>query len=139
MNDYRWGDLAVGMDAQFEVELTSGMMASFAELSGDVNPLHMDQEFAREAGFPGRVAFGMLTASFYSRLVGVYLPGKRALLHGIDAEFRQPAYIGDRLLVSGEVTFLNEAYRRLELKARVRNQAGKVISRATILAGLREP
>jgi len=71
--------------------------------------------------------------------VGVYLPGKCALLHGIDVEFKLPAYIGDRLTVSGEVVFLNDAYRRLELKARIRNQAGNVISKAAILAGVREP
>ena len=139
MNDYRWNDLATGMAAQFEVELSAEMMSGFATISGDVNPLHADEEFAKAAGFPSRVAFGLLTTSFYSRLVGVYLPGKRALLHGIDVEFRLPAYIGDRLSVSGEVVFLNEAYRRLELKARIRNQAGNVISKAAILAGVREP
>jgi acyl dehydratase len=139
MNDYRWSDLVMGMAAQFEVELTAEMMTCFAALSGDVNPLHLDDELAKAAGFQSRVAFGLLTTSFYSRLVGVYLPGKCALLHGIDVEFKLPAYIGDRLTVSGEVVFLNDAYRRLELKARIRNQAGNVISKAAILAGVREP
>lgn len=137
MNDYRWDDLALGMSAQFDVELTSEMMKAFANLSGDLNPLHMDEEFARESGFPGRVAFGMLTSSFYSRLVGMYLPGKRALLDGIQIDFKAPVYIGDQLTVSGEIAFLNETYHRCEIKARIRNAAGQMISKAMIRAGVK--
>ena len=137
MNDYGWDDLTLGMSAQFDVEVTSELMTAFANLSGDVNPLHMDDQFAQNAGFPGRVVFGMLTASFYSRLVGVYLPGKRALLDGIDLEFKSPAFIGDRLSVSGEIAFLNDTYHRCEIKAHIRNAAGKLISKATIRAGLK--
>ena len=137
MNDYGWDDLAVGMTARFETEVTPELMTAFANLSGDMNPLHMDEEFARAAGFPGRVASGMLTSSFYSRLVGVYLPGKRALLDGIDLEFKSPAFIGDRLTVSGEIAFLNDAYHRCEIKARIRNAEGKLVSKATIRAGVK--
>ena len=137
MNDYRWEDLTLGMSAQFDVEITPELMAAFADLSGDVNPLHTDEEFARQSGFPGRVVFGMLTSSFYSRLIGVYLPGKRALLDGIEVEFKSPAFIGDRLSVTGEIAFLNDTYHRSEIKARIRNQAGKLISKATIRTGVR--
>ena len=137
LNDYGWDDLAIGISAQFEVEVTFELMTAFANLSGDTNPLHMDEEFAQKSGYPGRVVFGMLTASFYSRLVGVYLPGKRALLDGIDLEFKSPAYIGDRLTVSGEIAFLNDTYHRCEIKARICNAAGKLISKATIRAGVK--
>jgi 3-hydroxybutyryl-CoA dehydratase len=137
MNDYQWEDLTVGMSAHFDVEVTSEQMLAFAELSGDTNPLHVDEAFARSSGFPGRVVFGLLTSSFYSRLVGVYLPGKRALLDGIDVEFKSPAFVGDRLTVSGEIAFLNDTYHRLELKARIRNADGKLISKATIRAGVK--
>ena len=114
------------------------MMASFAALSGDVNPLHMDDHFAKTAGYPGRVVFGMMMASFYSRLVGMYLPGKRALLHGVAVEFCSPAYIGETLTVSGVVSFRNDAYRRLEVKARIVNQNGALISKAKIQVGVHE-
>jgi len=126
------------MRAQFEVPLTAEMMTAFAAISGDLNPLHRDEDYARQKGFPGRVAFGMLTSSLYSRLVGMYLPGKRALLQGIDLEFKGPAYIGDVLSVSGEVTYLNEAYRRVELKGQIVNQAGQLISTAKIRVGVHE-
>lgn len=137
MNYYGWDDLTLGMSAQFDVEVTAELMTAFANLSGDLNPLHMDEEFARESGFPGRVVFGMLTSSFYSRFVGMHLPGKRALLDGIQVEFKSPAFIGDRLTVSGEIAFLNDTYHRCEIKARIRNAAGQLISKATIRAGVK--
>ena len=138
ISDLRWEDLTLGTSAQFDVQLSAEMMASFAALSGDVNPLHMDEEFARKSGYPGRVVFGMLTASFYSRLVGMCLPGKRALLHGITVEFQSPAYLGDTLTVFGAISFLNDAYRRLEVKARIVNQNGTLISKAKIQVGVHE-
>jgi 3-hydroxybutyryl-CoA dehydratase len=138
MNDYTWNDLKLGLGAQFEIGLAAEMMEKFSQLSGDINPLHTNDQFAAASGFKGRVAFGMLTSAFYSQLVGVYLPGKRALLHGIDIEFKAPAYAGDRLTVSGTIEFLSEPYKRLELKAKIQNQAGTVISKAKIRVGLHE-
>ena len=138
MNDYRWKDLILGLHEQFEVPLTEEMMTSFVTMSGDSNPLHADEQFARQNGFRGRVAFGMLTSSLYSRLIGVHLPGKHALLHGIDLEFKAPAYVGDILTVSGDVDFLNEAYRRMEVKGRIVNQGGQLISTAKIRVGVHE-
>jgi 3-hydroxybutyryl-CoA dehydratase len=139
MNEYRWSDLSVGLAARFETEIGAAVLDEFARLSGDHNPLHLDQAFARARGFPGRVAFGLLTSAFYSRLVGMYLPGRFALLHGIDLEFKAPAFEGDRLTVTGEITHLTEAYRRLEIKASIVNGAGKTISKAKIRAALQEP
>jgi len=138
MNELRWSDLSVGMSAHFDAAITEEMLDTFAALSGDVNPLHMDAAFAKAGGFRDRVAFGMLSSAFYSTLVGVHLPGKWALLHGVDVEFKAPVYAGDRLRVSGEITFLNEAYRRIELKARMTNHSGQTVSKATIQVGLRE-
>lgn len=136
MNEYRWEDLKVGLAHDFSVVLTEDMLRAFASLSGDENPLHVDPEHAVKAGFRGPVAHGLLTSALYSRLVGMYLPGRHALLHGIDVDFVSPAYAGDKLHVSGEVTFLSEAYFRVEMRARIKNEAGKAISRAKIRVGL---
>jgi 3-hydroxybutyryl-CoA dehydratase len=136
MNEYQWADLRVGLRQEFDVELTPGMMEAFATLSGDVNPLHTDPAYARSHGFRDKVAFGLLTSSFYSRLVGVYLPGKLALLHGIDVQLVGPAYPGDVLHVSGEITYLTEAFRRLELKAVIENRLSGIVSKAKIRVGL---
>jgi 3-hydroxybutyryl-CoA dehydratase len=139
MNAYGWDDLQVGLRHAFEVALTAEMMEGFAALSGDSNPLHVDGAYAASAGFRGPVAFGLLTSAFYSRLVGVHLPGRYALLHGIDVDFVSPAYAGDTLTVSGEIVYRTEAYRRLDLRGRIENQDGKVVSRAKIRVGLHVP
>ena len=138
MNEYRWSDLKLGLKAQFEAGISETAMQGFAEISGDSNPLHLDEDFARQSGFRGRVAFGLLASSFYSRLVGVYLPGKWALLHGIDVEMKAPAFVGDRLKVRGEITHLSDPFRRVEIKAAIINGEGKTISKAKIRAGVHE-
>jgi 3-hydroxybutyryl-CoA dehydratase len=138
MNRYRWPDLSIGLREQFEVTLTEEMATMFGELSGDNNPLHVDKEYAIQAGFDGPVIFGLLTSSFYSRLVGVYLPGRYALLHGIDIDFVSPAYVGDTLTIEGEIAFLGDAYKRLEIKGRIRNKKEDVVSKAKIRVGLRD-
>lgn len=139
MNEYRWSDLKVGLTARFDAAISDTAMRGFAEISGDNNPLHLDDDFARRSGFRGRVAFGLLASSFYSKLVGVYLPGKFALLHGIDVEMKAPAFVGDRLTVMGEITHLSDPYKRLEIKAAIVNGEGKTISKAKIRAGVHEP
>jgi 3-hydroxybutyryl-CoA dehydratase len=137
MNAYRWPELHVGLAHSFSVQLTQEMMQEFLHLSGDTNPLHLDSAFARESGFPDAVAYGMLTSSLYSRMVGVYLPGRFCLLHGIQVEFSNPAYVGDWLTVKAEIAHLNDAYRRIEIKASIEN-GEKVISKAKIRVGLNE-
>jgi acyl dehydratase len=139
MKEYRWQDLEVGLRHEFQVVLTEEMLRAFAALSGDTNPLHVDAEYAKSAGFPGPVAFGLLTSAFYSQLVGVHLPGKYALLHGIDLDFVSPAFAGQTLTVAGEITYLMDAYKRIEVKGRITNEAGKVVSKAKIRVGLHVP
>lgn len=137
MREYRWAELNAGQTAEFEAEITNGMIDSFRALSGDVNPLHSDESLAKERGFRGTVAHGMLVASLYSRLVGVHLPGLNCLLHEIKVTFSSPAYAGDRLRVMGEVTYLNAACRQMEIKARI-ERASELISRAVIKVGVHE-
>jgi 3-hydroxybutyryl-CoA dehydratase len=138
MNSLRWSDLFVGLTAGFHVEITAEMMDQFRAMSGDSNPLHLDPDFARRAGHRGPVVFGMLTASFYSTLVGVYLPGRFAVLQGLDVDFIRPVFVGDKVFVSGEVSFLSDAVRRVELKAFISDAAGQRVSKARIRAGLHE-
>ncbi|WP_104697216.1 MULTISPECIES: MaoC/PaaZ C-terminal domain-containing protein [unclassified Helicobacter] len=83
MKEYRIEDLFIGMQESFEVVLEEKHMNLFAEISGDTNPLHTQVEYAKSQGFVDKVTYGLLTTSFYSRLAGMYLPGKYCLLHGI--------------------------------------------------------
>lgn len=134
MNEYRFAEIYTGMKESFEKEITTEMEAAFRGISGDDNPLHRGDEFAREAGggkFSGHAVFGMLTASFYSTMAGMYLPGKYSLIHSFDEiSFLKPVYPGDRLVITGEVTGKEEALHLIRLKVTIRNQENKLVSRA---------
>lgn len=138
MNEYRFADITPGLGHSFQVTVTTEMMDAFRKISGDCNPLHTDSVFAEKYGYPAQVVYGMLTASFYSTLVGVHLPGKYALLQVADIAFTAPVFPGDILTISGEVVSVHEAYRQIELKAQITNQNGKRVSRAKIRAGIHE-
>jgi 3-hydroxybutyryl-CoA dehydratase len=111
------------------------MMDAFEKLSGDVNPLHRDASFAMERGYPGRVVYGMLTASLYSALAGVYLPGKYCLLRSVDSKFLKPVFIGDELTVTGEVAEVHADLGVAAIKAAITNQRGEKVSRAVLQCG----
>jgi 3-hydroxybutyryl-CoA dehydratase len=136
VNEYALKDLKVGISHSFNVTITSAMIETFREISGDENPLHIDQEFAFAQGFPRRVAYGMLTSSFYSTLVGIYLPGKYALFQGIDVSFINPVFEDDVLTIYGEITEVHEVYKQIEIKCHITNQNGKKISRGKIRSGV---
>ena len=75
MNHYTMADMTPGLTEEFTVTVTAEMMDAFCTLTGDVSPIHMDEDYAKGRGYPGRVVYGMLGASFFSTLAGVYLPG----------------------------------------------------------------
>ena len=108
----------------------------FKAITGDVSPIHIDADYAKDRGFPGRVVYGMLGASFFSTLAGVYLPGEHCLLHGVECKFAKPIFIGDTLTVKGTVERVSEIGSEAEIKAVITNQDGKRVTRGIIKAGL---
>ncbi|MDO8492544.1 MAG: MaoC family dehydratase [bacterium] len=119
----RWNDIKIGNQASFKKTIVSGDLIKFAEISGDYNPLHLDEEYAVKTEFKGRIVHGMFLASLISRLVGMELPGKKALLLKECLEFKKPAKIGDKILVLGRVVYKSEALRIIELSVEI--SAGK--------------
>lgn len=136
MNHYRLADLTPGVTESFTVTITEEMMAQFYAITGDNSPIHMDADYAAGRGYPGRVVYGMLGASFLSTLAGVYLPGEHCLLHGVDLKFAKPIFIGDTLTVTGVVDEVNDTFREIAIKASIVNQDGKKVTRAVIRAGV---
>lgn len=134
MREYKFTDISVGMKESFEKEITPEMEEAFREISGDDNPLHRDDAYAQEIGngkFPRHAVFGMLTASLYSTMAGMYLPGKYSLIHSFDEiSFLKPVFAGDRLTVTGEVAEKEEGMGLIRLKVVVRNQKNQTVSRA---------
>ena len=135
MNRYSINDLSIGHKEVFTVEVTTEMFNKFREITGDINPLHNDEDFARNLGHKGRVAFGMLTASFLSTLAGVYLPGERSLIHSVETKFTKPVYIGDVLNISGEVVEINDTVNQIVLKVEIENQSGEKVLRGKMKVG----
>ena len=135
MNSYKFVDINVGLEESFSVRVNSEKLDNFLKISGDINPLHTDAEYSKSKGFSDRIVYGMLTSSFFSTLVGVYLPGKYCILQGVDIQFSQPVYIDDILTITGKVSYINEAYKQLEIKAVIINQDNKKVSKATIKVG----
>jgi 3-hydroxybutyryl-CoA dehydratase len=80
----------------------------------------------------------MLTASLYSTLAGMYLPGEKCILKSVEAYFKNPVYVGDTLKVSGIVKEKDDRFRQATVKAKIINQNGKTVSKATILVGFYE-
>ena len=136
MNSYKFFDINVGLEESFSVRVNSEKLDQFLKISGDINPLHTDAEYSKSKGFSDRVVYGMLTSSFFSTLVGVYLPGKYCILQGVDIQFSKPVYIDDILTITGKVSYINEAYKQLEIKAVIINQDNKKVSKATIKVGV---
>lgn len=138
MNEYTYEQIEVGQNEQFERIVTGDMMEQFRSISGDINPLHCSEDYARAQGYPGRVVYGMLTASLCSTLAGVYLPGKYCLLYSVESKFRKPVFIGDTLTVSGKVSEKNDTFRTIVVKAEITNQEGVKVSKATLQIGFIE-
>lgn len=124
MNRYTYEELNTGHKESFTVTVTERERDMFREITGDVNPLHNDEAYAKEKGHDKCVAFGMLSASYLSTLAGVYLPGERSLIQKTEVQFRKPVYVGDTLTVSGEITEKNDTFRIIVLKVEIKNQDG---------------
>lgn len=138
MNSYRFYDLREGLCHSFQVTVTPAMVDAFTSLTGDHHPLHCDPSFAAGYGFADRVVHGMLTASFLSTLVGMYLPGRFAYCQEVALALTAPVFPGDTLTVTGKVVALDARFRQVELKAQICNQHGQKVTRATIRTGVRE-
>ncbi|MCR9195365.1 MAG: MaoC family dehydratase [Hyphomonas sp.] len=113
---YKFEDLSVGMTHQTEHIITEKDIELFAEVSGDRNPLHMDEEFAKNTPFGQRIAHGALTASYISGILGNDLPGPGSIFVGLNMRFRRPVYIGSHVTVKVEVTEMKERGNRVTLK-----------------------
>jgi 3-hydroxybutyryl-CoA dehydratase len=108
-------NIALGESAEFEVEITEALVEEFSQVSGDLNPLHMDEEYAATTPFKKRIAHGMLAAALFSRLVGMELPGRSSLYLSQSLRFRKPIYIGTAVRVKGEVSHKSDALRTLTI------------------------
>jgi 3-hydroxybutyryl-CoA dehydratase len=112
---YYFEDLAPGMSAVFSKTITEADLLMFAGVSGDTNPLHLDEEFASRTMFESRIAHGMLTASLVSTVLGTRLPGPGAVYVNQSLRFLAPVRIGDTVIARASVKELVLDKRRVHM------------------------
>jgi 3-hydroxybutyryl-CoA dehydratase len=106
-------DLSVGQSATYAKTVTDADIVLFAGISGDVNPVHLDQDYATGTMFKGRIAHGMLTASFISAVLGNKLPGPGCIYVSQNLKFKAPVRIGETVRATVTVTAIDEARGRV--------------------------
>ena len=122
-NDLSYDDILIGQQDSFIIKITESMVEKFSNLSGDLNPLHMDNEFAESSSFNKRIVHGMLLASFFSQLIGMKLPGKNALYFSQTLNFRSPCYIDDEIEVVGEVIEKSDSTKIITITTSIFNKS----------------
>ena len=109
-------DIEVGMTSTRRKRITDRDIALFAQVSDDHNPVHLDEAYAQETMFQGRIAHGMLTASLISAVIGQDLPGHGTVYLGQSLKFLAPVRPGDDLTATVKVTAIDHARRRVTLE-----------------------
>jgi len=129
-------EIEIGDSAVVKRTLSWRDIELFAVVSGDVNPAHVDEEYARDDMFHGIVAHGMWGASLISALLGTRLPGPGTIYLGQTLRFRHPVAVGDTITVSVTVASKDAAHHRVVLDCRCVNQRGETVidGTATVLA-----
>jgi 3-hydroxybutyryl-CoA dehydratase len=119
-------DLSEGMSASFSRTVTESDIVLFAGVSGDMNPVHLDAEYAEKTVFKGRIAHGMLSAAFISTVLGTKLPGPGTVYLAQSLKFRAPVRIGDTVTATCTVVTLDAERKRATLRT-VCTVAGKPV------------
>ncbi len=137
MNNFVFSEMIVGKKEYMEVLIGEQQISAFAELSGDVSPVHVDDIFAKSKGFKSRIAHGALLMSYVSRFVGTILPGANGLLQSVAMEFRRPCYPGTKIKIDGEVVQHVESVRVVRIKIVVTDSVtGEILATGQVQSGI---
>ncbi|MFW9869140.1 MAG: MaoC family dehydratase [Candidatus Thorarchaeota archaeon] len=123
----KYSDIEMGQTTEVVHLITEEDIKTFGELSGDFNPLHFNEDWAKKTMFGGRIAHGILTASFISTAIGMHLPGPGTIYMSQSMRFLSPVRIGDTITARVEVVMLNDKKERVTLKTTCINQNGNVV------------
>ena len=123
----KYEDIRIGQHAEYVRTVTSEDIEMFGQVSGDYNPLHFDEDWAKITMFKGRIAHGILTATYVSTVIGMKLPGPGTIYISQSMKFRRPVRIGDKITARVEVIGKNSEKEFLTLKTVCINQEDKVV------------
>lgn len=135
VQELKFADIKVGDKASLSKTISEYDVYTYAGLSGDFNPVHVNAEFAKTTMFKERIAHGMLSAAFISAVLGTTLPGANTIYLAQELAFKAPVKIGDTITATVEVIEKIEAKNRLILKTTVTNQEGTLVidGKATVM------
>lgn len=126
--NFTYDEITIGQTASYAKVIEERDIQLFAAVSGDVNPVHLDPEFAAASTFGERIAHGMLTGAIISAALAMELPGPGTIYLSQTLRFRLPVKIGDTVTVALQVTDKQERRRIVVLDCKASNQAGKVVA-----------
>ncbi len=124
---YTIDELQIGQKASFEKTITETDIYLFAGVTGDINPAHVNERYASNTFFKGRIAHGMLSAGLVSAVLGMQLPGPGTIYMGQTLSFTAPVHAGDTVKATAEVEELNKEKNIVKLKTICENQDGIIV------------
>ena len=127
MKELVYDDIKVGDSDSVSKTITEGDIVTYAGITGDFNPVHINAEFAGKSMFKERIAHGMLVAGFISTVIGYHLPGPNTIYLAQEVSFKLPVKIGDTVTAEVTVTEKRDDKRILKLKTTVTNQRGEIV------------
>lgn len=121
---YSVEEIEIGMSASYSQTITDADVKTFAGLSGDHNPVHVDEIYAENSRYKKRIAHGLISASFFSALFGTKLPGKGCVYVSQNLNFKKPVYLGDTVTAIVTVTSVDIVKKRVffDTKCLVKNR-----------------
>lgn len=122
MKERLFDEIEIGETASFTRKVTNEDLFDFAALTGDVNPIHLDEDYASTTMFKGRIGHGILTVGFISTLIGTILPGKNVIYLSQNCRFTAPVRIGDTIRVVGKVIDKRADKKIITIETNVYNQ-----------------
>ncbi|MEE2932199.1 MAG: MaoC/PaaZ C-terminal domain-containing protein [Pseudomonadota bacterium] len=129
-------ELSPGMFASFDTLLGRSKVDGFASLTGDISPIHVDPAYGEGLPYGGNIVHGMLTAGYFSTLVGVLLPGRRALLSSLSVDFREPIPVGSMVTITCRIVSINVSASTLKLNL-IALHEGQICARGQAIVKVR--
>jgi len=126
-------DLYIGQSSSFKFKITNEIYKNFLKISSDYNPIHTEKSYAIKHGFDDKIMHGLLTSSFYSKFIGMNLPGKYSVLNEINIKFMNPVYLNDILLIKGTIISKHENFKVITINSKITNiNNNLIVSKANI-------
>lgn len=131
LENVTFDEIEIGRTASYSKTLSEEDLILFAKVSGDVNPVHLDAEFAKDTQFGERIAHGMYTGSLVSAALGIVLPGPGTIYLGQSLRFRAPVKVNDTITVNMEVVKKRDDRKFVTLECTIVNQNGDKVATGT--------